>query len=690
MTTRTTQSEQVSGTGSRVRRLRVWPEGAPAQAALLLFVYAIIQVAINGIVLDETVIAAQIITGAVSYEAIYYPGAFSLPHYLSALLWIVRPSTAFISASRNVLFLFLPTFATFLLVFVLTRRALWGYLAVALVVAEANLRFAGLYPMSSFPAVYSNGHVGLHAVILVTALLIGGMWRSSGLLLGLLPAIHATFALMVWPWALLVLLGRRIWSDRAAIRDLLVWGSIGVLVCLLLLLLIRFTADVRAPVPPYDVVANGDLIRQQFTLWTDSHRRPVPLAALAYFANPIVFFVLGALVWSFAKRAASQSAASDGTGPAATAVHSDGSWTGPEPSQILSIIGLGVVVWIYIWGTRLWQSLGTLPDFVAMTMPSRFSNITAALLPPLVAVAFACVTSALRKRQRAVVFGLLGALLLIGAFAAANPTAADTRSLVSRNLLFALLGIVLACGLLASAGRQRVGMAVGLVAVAAALFSYWRASHIAGYYLAAGAVTGIGVALARGTRLPGGLIESLQRIGGARLLAPGLVLLSLAALPGRTADRIFEGYTRRDMQTPETRALDEWLNRNAQPDEPVLTTFTPNPELQLKTAQPVLFEHKTLWIMAYMPQLAGVIGTMARDLYGVDYEDLAFLSTACDGGYVSQWCPIWRTAWERRSSAEWRQLGAKYRFRLVLAASTVHLNLNTVVEGERWTLYAIE
>ena len=76
-----------------------------------------------------------------------------------------------------------------------------------------------------------------------------------------------------------------------------------------------------------------------------------------------------------------------------------------------------------------------------------------------------------------------------------------------------------------------------------------------------------------------------------------------------------------DEVSPYDRALSEWLAANTGPDEMILPAIDPRTELQGKTGRPVLMEMETLWLMSYMPQLAPTVGTMARDLYGIDYAN---------------------------------------------------------------------
>jgi hypothetical protein len=516
---------------------------------------------------------------------------------------------------------------------------------------------------------YSNGQMGLYIAVLIPALLLGGMWRSSGLLLGLMPAIHATFALMVWPWAGLLLLARKVHRNAGARRDLLLWGGLGLAVGAVLYLIIRTTADFRPPVAPYDVAANGDLIRQQFTIWTDRHRAPVNVFTLEYLANAVLFFTIVGLLWlrSRVKGAA------------------------PHSWQAAWLAGLGMWVWGYIFGTRLWLAVsGSLPDFILMSMPARFSNLSAVLLLPLTAAALGAVSEALDVRRRALAISVLGFLLLAGVAAVADPLNLNTQSIYSRNILFACVGILFASEWLASAGRHRALVLLGTILVTGVLLVLVKLTNVVAYFAAAALGMALLLRWLPETGLGQRVTDRLAAVSPARLLVPGLALLSLAVLPGRTADPVSATFTRIDMRTPETRALEDWFRANARPEDPVLTTFVPNPELQAHTRQPVLFEHKTLWIMSYMPELAPAIGTMAKDLYGVDYEDPAALQQACGGQRASIYCDVWWQAWVKRTPEEWRELGRKYRFRLVLSASFHPLKLPVAVAGARWTLYTID
>src|ERR1043165_8341052 len=67
-----------------------------AAGLLIWFLYSVVQVLVNGIVFDEIVVPAQIITRAVQYPAghphgLYFPRLLNLQNYLAAIEWLILP-----------------------------------------------------------------------------------------------------------------------------------------------------------------------------------------------------------------------------------------------------------------------------------------------------------------------------------------------------------------------------------------------------------------------------------------------------------------------------------------------------------------------------------------------------------------------------------------------------------------------
>jgi hypothetical protein len=70
--------------------------------------YSLVQLGVNGVILDETVIPAQVIAGTVQYppghpHRVYHPAMFSLSNYLGAAQIKLFPDPLALSAVRNVI-----------------------------------------------------------------------------------------------------------------------------------------------------------------------------------------------------------------------------------------------------------------------------------------------------------------------------------------------------------------------------------------------------------------------------------------------------------------------------------------------------------------------------------------------------------------------------------------------------------
>src|SRR5262244_2004805 len=89
-----------------------------AAGALIWAGWSILIVAFRGIILDQSVVAGQIISGGVAYppghpHQVFYSQAFSFLNYLAAAIWRALPTPVPISFCRNVLCLFLALYGPF-------------------------------------------------------------------------------------------------------------------------------------------------------------------------------------------------------------------------------------------------------------------------------------------------------------------------------------------------------------------------------------------------------------------------------------------------------------------------------------------------------------------------------------------------------------------------------------------------
>ncbi len=651
-----------------------------AAGAVLCLLYSVLQIFLNGVVYDETVVPAQIVSGAVKYPPghphdIFYRQAFSLPQFLHGWLWWLAPDPLLHSAERNLWFLFLSLLVPYSSTVVLTRRPMWGHLAAVLAATETMLQFKGTYPQWIFPGFYSNGHFGLQLAVLVPALLLGRCWRIGGFLLGLLPAFHAAMAIVVWPWAALYFFFA---ANRPVGRDctrFFVAAVLGVALTAAFAGYLLVTARSLPVEAPYLVDADAAAIHRMFTKWTDTHRQLLTLISLGYLGAPVALGALGALAWWLGGRA------EQGTDHPRR-----------EPLAGLLLLGAVAIGIVYLCGAYQWM-FGSLPWFVERSMPNRFSNIAALLLMPVTCAALAGVyekfDSSRRSRMVQLLSALLGFAVVLRALEGRGiPYLYSGR--VENNLIYLLWGLLLALLFFlppaAGISKWRTFLpAMILIGVLALLIGETRGVV---YLLAAGVASGlIGFLLRLHREAPNTLAPSRPMHA---VLVLACILLAAVVIPDRRLDPWDRSQFRWDVLSPYDVALREWLSRNARPGELILPALFPRLEIQPKAGFPVLAELETLYIMTYMPSQSGVIGTMAKELYGLDYTDPEYLRRAAEKGRGRvRPEPAWQAPWAKRTRAEWQALARKYKFRLVLSYYETPLDLPVALPGSHWNLYKI-
>jgi hypothetical protein len=657
----------VTAPAARRDLTRVMALGAIAWAA-----YAILHVVFTGVVLDETVEPAQIITGAVTYPAghpheMFYRSAFSLSNYSSAAIYYFWPDPAVVSFVRNCLFLFVTVFGVYALTLALTRRVVWSLVAAALVLLEALKRFGGVYPLPIFPGYYSNGPLGLMCGVLAVALWLGGRRRGAALLVGVLPCIHLALAAPVCAWACaeIALDARR--HGLARLRPVLVSLLAGIAFSIALAVFIQTTARsaVDAAAYPYQAADEGSIVAEHFRVMTDVHRAPYSFLRLGYLDNLAAFAGLAIIAVLLAR--------------------------GDESARgVASVILLGSIAWGYVVSTWLFEgAAGWLPGAVLVSMPGRFSNYPAVLLVPLTVFVLATWLSKAPLQGRGSVVIMVAATLLVAAILSSRLVTGPSSATVGTKLLIVIWGLIFGSIAGSSSGRLRLAAVITIATLGGVFVLQRSATGAYSYFLVAAGCGLLGslVPAHRSSRLEHALRAACQRAPAMLLVA--VCLAALSKVVGDRADAREPQFVRWDMVSPDDRAIRDWIARNAGPQELVLTTLVPRSGLQGKVERPVLFELETLWLMAYQPRLASIIGAMARDLYGVDYADPGALHRMCGGRGPGMYCSVWTDAWKGRPREEWKGLSHKYGFRLVVAPSTLSLDLPVAVAGSRWTLYEI-
>ena len=274
-------------------------------------------------------------------------------------------------------------------------------------------------------------------------------------------------------------------------------------------------------------------------------------------------------------------------------------------------------------------------------------------------------------------------LAMVGLFGSAGRIAID------RQMLVLLWGLPLGLGLwlIRSAPKQLWHPLLPLIGMVLAAATLWSDSKAALYLAAATAACVTSAWLAR--QLATRIHFQVPRQILSPVIGAAVIVCALGALTARVVDAARSDQVDWDQISEDDLTIRRWLTQNAAPDEPVLAAIYPRVELQAKTRQPVLLELETLFLMTYIPTLAPRIGTMVRDLYGVDYEHADAVASQCPGGLVRPWCHVWVDAWKSRTRERWVELAGKYHFRLVVAPAEYDVDLPMVLQTTRGNLYEI-
>jgi hypothetical protein len=324
-----------------------------------------------------------------------------------------------------------------------------------------------------------------------------------------------------------------------------------------------------------------------------------------------------------------------------------------------------------------------------MAMPWRFSNVTATLLVPVSVAAIAAIIDRMDERDALVARTIVALLVAAFGVAMAGLLGFAGRLAVERQMLAVLWGLPFGFGLwlIRSAPRQMGHLLLPMIAIATAAAPFWSDSKAALYL--AGATTACIIAVGAGRLLVGGFVARFLTRASAPVMAAAIVVCAVGMLTARAVDARQPSEEDWDRISADDVTIDKWLSQNAGADEPVLAAIYPRVELQAKTRQPVLLEFETLFLMTYLPDLAPQIGTMVRDLYGIDYEHADAVARQCRSGLVRPWCDVWTEAWKSRTPGRWSELAGKYHFRFVVAPAAFGVNLPVRLQTARANVYEI-
>jgi hypothetical protein len=410
---------------------------------------------------------------------------------------------------------------------------------------------------------------------------------------------------------------------------------------------------------------------------TDIHRRPFNPVSFAYLVNPVGFIAISALILALMTWSRK---------PDSSSIQHHG---------ILWIFLLAGFTWMLVYGARFFHYIaGYLPHHFEVLMPYRFSNLSAMLLIPLTVTAIAYAYGAMRKGMRSVTMFFLVSVVLfavVGTMIEEGPITLFYKDFIAHHLIFLLWGFLFGiyAGAFSPRGACFMITVLGAVLVGGSLLMFSHFSRIGITFIASFLLVG-GASAAYKLTFSKFLPDVSSWNPYLRIALFSVCILTAAVnLSGQDSPKWTSDPLRWEVISPYDRKLAEWLGKNAEPNELILSPIYPDTELQSKTGHPVLMEQETLWGMTYIPAVAANVGLMAQDLYGVDYSDHNRLLKTGLNGYLPIYSPIWLDAWKHRTLEQWQALAQKYTFRLVLSPTKIKLDLPVALPGRFWTLYII-
>ena len=614
-------------------------------------VFAVAAVALRGVRWEENYERAQLMLGMTPYpvEHPFYQYTYAVMsiHYVltaAVMRWMADP--AIICGTWNALFLLGVVAPVFLLTCLLTRRAVWGYVAATLMFLEVQTRFAPYYPLGAWPDQFSIGQSGMAAALLCVFLLARGHWRSGCLLIGLMPLLHighapvpyAVGALFVW-WQ---------WRQGHG-KELLVCGrwftlGLGVSLAFWIVKPVVFGLPPVTGGPYFSSLDVGEVWRT-YVFAHDVHRAIPRFAPL----DNAILMNLAALVLGIG---------------AARVEWRRGRKRGPYVwcllSTAMAFAGGGVCYLTYL-------VLGDRMPYVLLTwIPYRLFNY---------AVLVATVTS-------------LGVL----ADDASSDAGNDERVRPGAVWMALLLAYVLAWPLLSYVIPEGVFQRYIQLPEAVLFLMMGGAAGVVVSRLRGDGRFAILWALCAGAGLVGAVFY--HRFGASCVVAGCAAVWMIAAMArsrivtalghpavaGALCALLLAGLT-----------FDQWRTRNhlpgdpldaevraylAQHAEPGAMILGPHSEIRLQERlnHPTLVTYETCHHMAYVPKIGPTVAKMYDKLFDIRFD--AAFSYRLD-------------AWARRDRVRWQELALIYDFRHVVCPNPYTLDLPAVVRGGAYTLYEI-
>ena len=615
---------------------------------VLWLVFCCVLVPVWGVHWDEAVEHGQVITRQIPYPEghplfRYARNVYSLQFYSAAAVLLLFPDPVVACALRNLLFMMATVLPIYLLAAHLTRKALWGHVAVLVVLLGIHRPFASYYPFFIWPGQFSNGQIGSGLVLLILYLLLAGRWRTGYFLLGLMPCIHigqmpvlaAVAGLFtLWQW-------RRRETQRLA--SALKWAMAGLVLCVVFW---GIKQPFYVPPPtdgPYVSTADARAIWRNYVTHYDVHRgfpryNPFGHTNIAMAA----MLLLGA---AMARREWLQD-------------------RGPGPRSWVFLFALLTAT--TVWGVMALRTVmgDATPYLLLGWIPYRLANHVILILVPTLFGALCRDPrriSGMLVAAGAMLYGVLGPLLgpLLG------PEIYSRYLESGEGLMFILCGAAFGAVLLDSLEDRRFAVPwLGTVAVALTALAVY---HQFGAFCAACGFAALLSIEFVGRRIGKWDSDNVRRALGA---ATGVLcaVLVLVLLHDRWQNRSHLFRTAFDVEVA------EYLEKQGEPDALIVSPPWAH-DLLSRIGSPTMTDYCIPQIIAYVPPLAPSIKKLYSDIYCVYFEHPDRKDED--------------DRWTQHTRAQWQTLAAQYAFRYVLAPNGATVDLPRVLEGELSSLYRV-
>ncbi|MCL4691599.1 MAG: hypothetical protein KJ060_03710 [Candidatus Hydrogenedentes bacterium] len=609
-------------------------------------VASLIIVFVRGVRWDETYEHALAITRLAPYPEghpffIYCRNVFSLQSYLSAgLLWLTR-SALVVCFIRDLALMLFVTLPLFLLTFALTRRALWGHVAVVLALCGVYSFFGSHYGIGTWTGFFSVGGIGAGYALLTFTAFVAGWTRTAWFLLTFLFAVHAGQLppLLLFAGAQLVIGD---WERRKAQwRAAFFWGGAGFVGSVLFYVIQRFFIVPLPDSGPYYADANVHEIWINYSMREDVHR-------FISFAHPFSHSVLLiglTLAVSLTVLLAAKPNESRKSPAAAIALY----------ALCVGVLAVGIRLIHHFMGENV-------PFLLVVWMPYRVPNHLAPILLALCLALLAHDTRNAGPRDRA---PLWAALLCVFALPIALSGRFLPETLYVRYLeegeylFFILIGGALGAIAERAYGYSTKTFVVWCVASVVALVALTTFNQ----FIVACTVAGF--ALHWTLRVLPKSIDRANMIRNGAFACAGFVLVLLLAREWGTREHL-----------PRTRFQEGVVRYLADAGEPDAMIVPPywDVEWNARTGAPVFLDYQTPRLITYMPSLGPSLRKMIRDTYGFSIDGTSNAGLA---------------HWSMLSREEWKAMAEAYGIRYFVQAANEPCNFTPVYSEDGLSLYEV-